>query len=293
MEAVTLEAPEFLASEGRLPRLGDPVPPWAYRGWLLYYVQAAESLVRGDASRWEYYGEACVTGRLPDRPIPRLAFGSPDPAASKALLKWAELVGGDRGGWSDFRTLVDWFAWGLALTRTPPRYPTPGAAEALYKAVDVSVLLRAPYDYWGATIAERIAPGWNSAAFYPTPHGVCELLALANFGGADAGVDTRGLKVHDPCVGTGRMLLHASNDSMRLYGQDVDPLVLACCKINGALYAPWLAYGAPDAWFAASPPVPESAAAPPAVPAARPALPAPAANRPAPRPVVQTSFLTD
>jgi hypothetical protein len=46
-------------------------------------------------------------------------------------------------------------------------------------------------------------------------------------------------------VGSGRMLLHASNFSFNLWGQDIDPLTIAMCKINGALYAPWLAFPLP------------------------------------------------
>jgi hypothetical protein len=65
---------------------------------------------------------------------------------------------------------------------------------------------------------------------------------------ADAGKDGRDprvISVADPCVGSGRMLLHASNRSLRLYGQDVDPLAVVMCKINGSLYAPWLAFPLP------------------------------------------------
>lgn len=43
------------------------------------------------------------------------------------------------------------------------------------------------------------------------------------------------------------MLLHASNISMNLYGQDIDPLAVAMCKINGALYAPWMSFPLPEA----------------------------------------------
>jgi hypothetical protein len=49
----------------------------------------------------------------------------------------------------------------------------------------------------------------------------------------------------DPCVGSGRMLLHLSNVSMNLFGQDIEPLAVAMCKINGALYAPWISYPLP------------------------------------------------
>ncbi len=53
--------------------------------------------------------------------------------------------------------------------------------------------------------------------------------------------------VNDPCVGSGRMLLHASNHVLRLFGQDIDSLAIAMCKINGALYAPWLSFPLPAA----------------------------------------------
>lgn len=45
-------------------------------------------------------------------------------------------------------------------------------------------------------------------------------------------------------------MLHAAQYSLRLYGVDIDPMVLAACKINGALYAPWLSYPLPDSLFA-------------------------------------------
>jgi hypothetical protein len=41
------------------------------------------------------------------------------------------------------------------------------------------------------------------------------------------------------------MLLHASNMSLCLFGQDIDPLAIAMCKINGALYAPWMSFPLP------------------------------------------------
>src|SRR5262249_36194383 len=37
------------------------------------------------------------------------------------------------------------------------------------------------------------------------------------------------------------------NFSLGLYGQDIDPLAVALCKINGAFYAPWLAFPLPPA----------------------------------------------
>ncbi|MBD1995249.1 SAM-dependent DNA methyltransferase [Leptolyngbya sp. FACHB-541] len=44
----------------------------------------------------------------------------------------------------------------------------------------------------------------------------------------------------DPCLGTGRLLLTASNYSLRLYGQDINDTVIKAALVNGYLYAPWL-----------------------------------------------------
>ena len=52
--------------------------------------------------------------------------------------------------------------------------------------------------------------------------------------------ETRVQTVCDPAVGTGRFLLTASNYSLRLYGQDIDPTMCMATLVNGYLFAPWL-----------------------------------------------------
>lgn len=61
------------------------------------------------------------------------------------------------------------------------------------------------------------------------------------------GKDCRRESVCDPCVGTGRMLLHASNHSLRLYGLDIDATLCKATLVNGYLYAPWMVR--PLAWL--------------------------------------------
>ena len=248
-------ASEYLLVHGRLPALVDPRPPWDYRGWLLPYVQCSEMALRGPESRWAYQLEIMTTGRLPDRPIPKLAFHEAEAAPGRAniqkrLHEWARLVGWDMGGWSDFRSLLEWIVWGLGLSREPPRLHRPEAAEALYRAVNLDLLLECPSDHIGAWISEHKANGWNPTAFFPTPHPVVHLMTEMTFHDAVAeGRDTRAMTVCDPCMGTGRMLLHAAGYSLRLFGQDIDPVVCLATMINGALYAPWLSYPIPEEVF--------------------------------------------
>ena len=59
-----------------------------------------------------------------------------------------------------------------------------------------------------------------------------------------------GCGVMEPCLGTGRMLLHASNYSLRLHGMDIDQTVLTAALVNGALYAPWMVRPFPEEIFA-------------------------------------------
>ena len=46
--------------------------------------------------------------------------------------------------------------------------------------------------------------------------------------------------VCDPCVGTGSMLPTASNNRLRLFGQDIDLNMVKMCTVNGYIFMPWL-----------------------------------------------------
>lgn len=54
------------------------------------------------------------------------------------------------------------------------------------------------------------------------------------------GEDLKSKKVCDPCAGTGRMLMYASNHSLFLYGADIDSVCVMATKVNGFLYMPWM-----------------------------------------------------
>jgi hypothetical protein len=255
-------APElgaFLTQHGRLPRSTDTPPPWHYRGWLLPYVILLHERVPAVADRWGYYLRTRAAGRLLDEPIPPVTFGPADERVFRLLHNWSRLVGRDCGGWGDFRSLLDWLCWGLALCGEEPRLADE-VHEQLYRAVDLGPLLERPYDYLGEHVARGKARGWNPTAFFPTPHSAVECLVRMTLHAADAsGRDPRTLTVCDPCVGSGRMLLHAANYSLCLYGQDIDPLAVAMCQVNGALYAPWLAFPLPASILGtrvAAPPAP-------------------------------------
>ena len=242
-----LDVNKFVLEHGRMPFLSDPTPPWHYRGWLLFQVQLADALPIAPG-RWSHYMRTMEAGHLLDEPIPRINFSNTaDPAGMKMIKKCIDLIAHRGSVWSAFERFVAWLRWGLAVSKEMPHIEE-ATAEALYRTFNFEPLILHPYDYLGEILAVDKAAGWNPNAFYPTPHPICEMITQIIFGdGSDGGErDPRLRTVNEPAAGTGRMLLHASNFSYRLSGQDKDGLVVDICHINGAFYAPWLSFPFPD-----------------------------------------------
>ena len=269
---------QFLNRERRLPKIGNERAPWTYCRWMLPYVislhahplfgksldnksiplnATARSRIGHCPDRWGYHLRTLVAGELLDEPIPRIEFCGEFEASVRSIWEgeregiagWCHILNQTDGySWDSFKHLVDWLAFALSVEKEPPPIGT-NANEALYRTVNIEPLLLQPCDYFGAALAARKGSGgkaWNPTAFFPTPHHLVELMTQLTMSQQD---DLRSKKVSDPALGTGRMLLHASNYSLRLYGQDIDPLVVKISKINGALYAPWMSFPLPASFF--------------------------------------------
>src|SRR5947208_12766068 len=99
-------------------------------------------------------------------------------------------------------------------------------------------MLAWPYDYFGEMLSEQ--QNGRHQGFYPTPHCVVDMMVRINMHDEGlAGRDTRTKTVCDPCVGTGRMLMFASNFSMRLHGNDINETCVKATLCNLWMYAPW------------------------------------------------------
>jgi N-6 DNA Methylase len=154
---------------------------------------------------------------------------------------------GDWAGWSGaeyFRFFLQWLLHGFGHGghREPPPEPPhcQGAGARLARVFNLPLWQQHPYDYLGDLLAQN-AYGKQSG-FFPTPHTVAEFMAQMTLGVRDGSdkTDRRILTVCDPCVGTGRLLLHASNYSLRLYGLDIEATLCLATLVNGFLFAPWL-----------------------------------------------------
>src|SRR5581483_225538 len=203
----------FLNEHGRVPMIEDAKKPWQYRGWLLYYRFMLEGHP-GVGSRWDYWFRTMTAKALLDVPIPTVHFSTcADKQAMKDLEGWIRLVDRHKGGWAAIDTLLDWFLWGFGYSKSQPELPQE-LNENLYRQVNIGPMLLRPYDYLGEWIAAQKG-SWNPNAFYPTPHSVAEMMVQLTM--VEGPGDKRIKTVLDPAVGSGRMLMHASNYSLRLY----------------------------------------------------------------------------
>lgn len=235
-------------------------------GWLLPYLIGTDLVTFRDPLtgeppvdarqgnyRWAYWLWILEHLELPVDPIPRLHFqAQPSPADAKIVQDWLHYRVSRYGKWYDdaWLELVHWLLFGFGrqgLSDALARIPDDVKAQ-WYRQVNLHVLLRNPCD-WSAFVLQgglqrdkRTGSPWaKSTGFFSTPMQVCNMMAEMNFSErqgplADSRLDT----VLDPCVGTGSMLLAASNYSLRLFGTDVVYDLCLCSELNGWLWMPWL-----------------------------------------------------
>lgn len=208
-------------------------------GWLLPILFEVESHCWG---RWDHWMRTLDAGQVLDEPIPQIEFcGVGNPHVRKMHEKALGSIPnqGSWQGWESWRIFdyyLDWllYAFGDKQQTTQPKEPSPGAFSRLYQVFCLEAMIAWPCDMFGDLMAEN--RHGRGAGFFPTPESVVEMMVRAMMGSGDCRLKT----VMDPCVGTGRMILHASNYSYRLHAQDINPTVIKACIVNGYCFAPWL-----------------------------------------------------
>lgn len=201
--------------------------------------------------RWDYWYRTCVREKLLDEPIPQIEFetgpGSrfegEGSGTRKHLEECLNLIPqhGTWNGWGSwvyFDYFLDWllYAFGYHGQKELPSegQGCEGASMRLYQYFNLAWLMAYPWDYFGAILA--LNRHGQNLGFYPTPMALVNMMAQMTFGDGD----NRLKSVNEPCVGTGRMLLYASNYSLILSGQDINPTCVKATLVNGYLYAPWM-----------------------------------------------------
>lgn len=249
-----------MVNEPRLYHLQDQLSKWKPNkinpnlkrklspGWMIPYLLDIDMMTW---QRWDYWAKMMMAGELLPEPIPQIEFdfGSCRNAegegsgARNHIEKCLDLIPqhGSWLGWSSwqyFDYFMDWLLFGFGYHGQPEEPTEPsgctGASMRLYQYFNLAWLMCYPWDYFGAILAAN--QHGKHLGFYPTPMPVINMMARMVMEGEDC----RTKRVSDPCLGTGRMLLYASNYSLRLYGQDINPTVIKASLVNGYLYAPWM-----------------------------------------------------
>lgn len=226
-------------------------------GWFREQLMVIESALWG---RWSYWIATVLNrrlGPLPEWSIPQLPFGPIRGSSTLAHSNDAirEMVGTRDSarkhvfkvfgeGLQSGAYLGDLFRWWLYAFGSPRVMEQPRlddrAKVAMYSGLNLGWLLGHPGDWAAELCLEFLGPN-KRGGWFPTPITIVELMVQMTF--TDEGADYRAKSVNDPCVGTGVMLLCASNYSLNLSGQDVNETMCLACEFNAWLFVPWLVYG--------------------------------------------------
>lgn len=204
-------------------------------GWIIPYLVRLDNMF---SKRWNYWLRTIEAKKILDDPIPKIDWLQfPDKITLKNLNDCIDLAY-NRTGQQSFNLFIQWLLYGFgdkSIQELPSNLDSKVSIE-WYKLFNLGLFLQNPYDYFGDYIAVYLGKG-NYHGFYPTPMTVSIMMANMTM---DITAKTK--SVMDPCVGTGRLLLVASNYSLDLYGVDINYDIVNACKVNLWFYVPWVIY---------------------------------------------------
>jgi hypothetical protein len=214
-------------------------------GWLLPELLRLDSTYQGRYERWHQtktHPHLTLDTLAPPEPIPFLKPGEAGFDKTLAMLNACfKAFGGNRQtpGMQEVRYLAQWmlFSLGHPYQKQLPRLDCGLAGvkrKRLDQVFDLSLLIRFPSDYFGHLLA-RSRYGQKHTSFYPTLQPVAKLMADL---GHQVDHDAKPVRLFDPCLGTGRLALEASNQARALVGWERDRPLLEIALANFMLYAP-------------------------------------------------------
>lgn len=207
------------------------------KGWLLPYLVSLDNMFYG---RWEYWLNIVRQDKIPPDPIPYIGFKPSYEYTKKEVQKnLKDCLNMAVHISHPLETLIDWILWGFNNGETFPDIKE-DIDDYWYRTFNLGLFYREPSDHWAEVASEYMGRN-NALGYFPTPGNVVEMMAKMTFGG-DPQHKHKTMSVCDPCLGTGVMLLYASNYSLNLYGSDISLLLTKIAKVNAFTYIPWLAY---------------------------------------------------
>jgi len=184
------------------------------------------------SERWRWWSFALLRDKVPVTPIPKISFAENFNESAEPYKVIKRCVNPyDR---DSFHKLLDWLLYCFGDSSVKELSFDTKHLEANFK---LEPFFEEPGDWAGHFYETQIISksGREKSGFFSTPMSICNLIVSIS---QPKLTDT----VHEPCVGTGRMLLAASNYSINLSGQDINPDLVKICKINAWLYMPSLIF---------------------------------------------------
>lgn len=211
-----------------------------FHGWMRPVAMASELVING---RWDYWTNIRITHEVENKPIPKLNFHCYDEEFKlvSEMIKDCLSAVKHSNGYKSLELFIDWllYAWGSPLVKVMPPEITDELSDYWYRNFKAQYMFAVPGDYFVKCASELYSKSsFNSNAFFPTPAPVVDMMTKMLFG--DNHEKNKYSSVNEPCCGSGIMLLYASNYSLRLTGQDIDPLMCKISNLNGYFFVPWL-----------------------------------------------------
>ena len=206
------------------------------KGWLRPYLFALSEMFH---KRWSYWIETIENGRPLNGPIPKISFLShPHPQVMQNIKDCIDKTRNYGSAWMSF---VEWLLWGLGsnLQGEFPKNVSEEISLYWYRKFNLGLMLKYPCDYMAWASCEIEDMTRRKTGYFPTPGHIVDMMVKMQMTEADK-INT----VCDPCLGTGIMLLYASNYSLRLYGTDISLDMVKMAHVNARLYIPWVVYPA-------------------------------------------------
>lgn len=217
-------------------------------GWMRTMAMATETMING---RWDYWLDIRTTQQVENKHIPQLNFRhgyEPECKPVTDMIKdCLKFLAWKVNGYKALELFMDWllYGWGCSMVKVMPAEITDDINDYWYKHFKTQYMFAVPSDYFVKCASEIYGNGkFNITAFYPTPSHVVQFMVAMAYNEEDK-ENNKYMSVCEPCMGSGIMLLYQSNHSLRLYGQDIDPLMCKIASVNGYLYMPWLVEGDP------------------------------------------------
>jgi type I restriction-modification system DNA methylase subunit len=207
-----------------------------------FLIPALISADEKTTKRWEWHLNNLTKNKI-ILPIPQIKFlETVEPNTMKMLRTMTNTIKEEgHYGSQAAEKLVEWLAWGFAIKDVNNFPITQKVNDKLKEQFKLQSLLENPSDYFAVLLAESGhsgGPGW-----FGTPMNITTMMTQILFNKENP-KPWEGM--NEPCLGTGSMLLPASNYCLNMTGQDISPIMILTAKVNFTLYIPWAVVPYPD-----------------------------------------------